>query len=184
MPNCVMLLYTVVVTRFIGCVIRPNRFSNSRVEYRIAMTTGVTTQIVTQWQMFKIDKTHNASSPQCVSPICDISRQRHFRNSVGASNANTQCLSHRNLRKRTTAENRVVVRKQLHERPSLKEHQLKLLYHTVGVLSLQASRNGEPCRPAISYGNVMAAIDMCQISSTLSFPLAHFTGAGSIDGHT
>ena len=57
MPNCVMLLYTVVVTRFIGCVIRPNRFSNSRVEYRIAMTTGVATQIVTQWRKFKIDKT-------------------------------------------------------------------------------------------------------------------------------
>ena len=69
---------------------------------------------------------------------------------VGASKANTQCPSLRKLRKRATAESRVLVRKQLHGRPSSEEHQLQLLCHTVSVLSLQASPNGKPCRPAIN----------------------------------
>ena len=54
---CIILLYTIVVTCFKGCVIWPNRFSNSWVVYRIAMTTGVATHIVSQWQKLKINKT-------------------------------------------------------------------------------------------------------------------------------
>ena len=83
---------------------------------------------------------------------------------------------------------RVVVRKQLNGCPSLEEHQFKLLYHTISVLSLLWSSNGEPCRLTINEGNVMAALNIGHVHSNpvsylvnIELPLAHFTGAGSID---
>ena len=115
---------------------------------------------------------HCTGSVNCLRHLSTLPRRNalhgsviYLGNPISASNvatskSNPQCPSLRKLLKCTTAEGRVVVRKQLHRRTMLEQHQPMLLSNIVSVLSLHSSPTMSAGWPAVDCSMVMAAIDM------------------------